>query len=186
MKRKQFAVIVFIALIGGIIGGILSNQMLSKNFAFAQDEKPFKVLKAEKFELIDTKGRNRAYLSYVDDMAVLGMGDGLHSNYLLIVQKPDSVSLSLHSSGGNSVEIQSQPDLTSIIFYDKKITQMRLAFGLDAKGDPSIRLYDDNENSRITIGNTQLTDSWTGSTIIRPEGSIIIFNKEGELTYQLP
>jgi len=120
VKTKQFAVIFFIALIGGIIGGILSNQLFSKNFAFAQDEKPQKVLRAEKFELVDDKGKIRADLFYVGDTASLRIGQ-IDEAYYLIIPKPSTV-VSFISSGNtqNGISLSSTEDGAKLFLSEKK------------------------------------------------------------------
>lgn len=55
-KRKEFTIIL-LALISGLIGGFISNQLFSTKSAFVEKEpKPHKVVIAEEFRLINEKG----------------------------------------------------------------------------------------------------------------------------------
>ncbi|MFH2218178.1 MAG: hypothetical protein ABII68_00780 [Pseudomonadota bacterium] len=63
MNRKQYALIVLIALIGGIIGGTASTQIVIGKYAFAQNNiSSQKVVKARGFEVIDKDGKILATL----------------------------------------------------------------------------------------------------------------------------
>jgi hypothetical protein len=166
VKTKQFAVIVFVALIGGIIGGIVSNQIFSENFAFAQNEKPQKVLRAEKFELVDDEGNIRAELFCVGDMASLRIGRIDEAHYL-VVQKPLAVvSLVSSENTRNRISLSSAEDGAKLVLNEQK-GGARLEANLVLNGDPSIRLRDINGRNRI-IGTTKLKDMESPPELIRP------------------
>jgi hypothetical protein len=166
MKTKQLMVIVFIALSGGIIGGLLSHQLVSTGHAIAQDEKPPKVLRAEKFELVDDKGKIRADLFYVGDMVNFRIGQ-TDEAYYLIIQKPSTV-VSFISSGNiqNGISLTSTADGVKLVLSESK-TAARLEANLVLSGDPSIRLRDINGRSRI-IGTTERKDMESSPQLIRP------------------
>jgi thioredoxin-related protein len=61
---------------------------------------------------------------------------------------------------------------------------MRL--GIDSKGEPMLRLYDDIYKPRLEIGKTELKNTKTGSTEIRSTGSIVIYDEKGKVIYSVP
>ncbi len=191
MKAKQFTIVVFVALIGGLIGGILSSQMFSGRLAFAKDDKPHKVIRAERFELVDKNGGQRALLGFNGKQTVFFMGSkGIDEYVFLINQEQGQVKLKLGKGIfflREGIEITSSGIGSKIRFNDKsKGFNFRLIGGLDADGNPSIELYDKNRTNRLAIGTTELEYLATGSTEIRSEGSIVIFGKDGKVIRQMP
>jgi len=184
MKAKQFTVVVFVALIGGLIGGILSSQMFNGRLAFAKDDKPLKVVRAEKFELVDKKGKVRAELYHVAGVTNLQVGpdDEAHIN---INQFPFMAGISLQGSTGYKINLLSAEGGAWIQIFDKK-DKRGLQAAVDILGDPSIRLQDKNGNDRLVIGTTELENLTTGSKEFRSEGSIVIFDKDGKVIRQMP
>ena len=70
MNTKQTILFGFLALLGGFIGGILSDGLPGKAVAKSDIEK---VIRAEKFELVDKDGNERSYLSISDGMTILNI-----------------------------------------------------------------------------------------------------------------
>lgn len=189
MKAKQFTVVVIVGLIGGLIGGILSSQTFTGNGAFAKDEKPLKEVRAEKFELVGITGKVRASLSTDPSgvATIFSIGQS-EKHRFYIVAKPNGIVLSLRTSDHNSVNIVSADDETRLSFNSDRSTMeaLRMSLRLDVDGKPSIKLYDSNYKTRLTLGSAELTTLETGSKEIRSEGSIVIFDKDGKVTHQLP
>jgi len=61
MRKKQYILLVALALIGGLVGGTLSNQVFLNKVVFAEKKIP-KVVEAEEFRLIDKNGKIIAHL----------------------------------------------------------------------------------------------------------------------------
>ena len=63
MNGKQTVLIVAVALVAGLVGGVVASWFLMGAPVFAQKApQPEKVLQAEKFELVDQAGKTRAGL----------------------------------------------------------------------------------------------------------------------------
>lgn len=63
MSRKQYSLIVLLALVAGFVGGVISSQIFVSRPIFPQKEpKPQKVVVAKKFRLVDERGVVRAAL----------------------------------------------------------------------------------------------------------------------------
>ncbi len=60
MNRKEFAVVLVVALVGGFLGGLCADRLLSVEPALAQQR--MKVVNSEEFLLVDKFGRTRAGL----------------------------------------------------------------------------------------------------------------------------
>lgn len=63
MGRKQYSLLVVLAMVAGFIGGVISSQIFAGQPIFTQKEpKLQKVVAAEKFRLVDHRGMVRAAL----------------------------------------------------------------------------------------------------------------------------
>lgn len=60
MTRNEFAAVLAVALVGGFLGGLLSDRILGGDPALAQQR--MKVVNSEEFLLVDKFGRTRAGL----------------------------------------------------------------------------------------------------------------------------
>jgi len=64
MTKRQYGMLVMIALVAGLIGGIGASWVLTSRLVFAQSEpQPSKVLQAERFEVVDQAGKIRGALA---------------------------------------------------------------------------------------------------------------------------
>lgn len=60
MNRTEFAAVLAVALVGGFLGGLCAERLLSADTALAQQR--MKVVNSEEFLLVDKFGRTRAGL----------------------------------------------------------------------------------------------------------------------------
>ena len=149
-----------------------------------------KVVRAQRFELVDAQGRPRA---------MLGLGpDGSPALELTDEKRQVRAALSLAPAGG-------QPTL--VLYDDNRKGRAALALtadgqpmlGLrDEKGDgravlivlpdgrPLLGLYDENGKSRAALGATDLRDTRTGTAVKRPESSLVLFDPEGKIMWSAP
>lgn len=170
------------------------------------------VVRARKFEMVDTAGKVRArledfsgpQLALSDDKGqlrvTLGSGPGgsvaLH---LRDEQGQGRVVLSFISglSGGPSLSLRDsegkeqaglytfsrgQPSL----FMQDGAGKWRAALGLDGGGRPSLTLSDAAGNPRAVLGVTSTVTIKTGQTTTRPESSLVLFDKDGKVMWQAP
>ncbi len=185
----QFTAILLVALIGGLIGGVLSSQMFSGRVAFATSDTHLKEVWAEGFVLVDKSGMPRAALSSDDKgVSTFKMGFG-KSAYLNIEQSANFANISVGSNGKQTVYVGFNKvfNEAGITFTPAGIgSPVRLHIGSDNEGSPFIQLRDKNNNSRLSIGKTELEDITSGSIETRSEGSIVIFNKHRKVVRTLP
>ena len=63
MNKKQYSLMLVLALVAGLVGGVVSSQFLMGQPAFAEKKaKPQKAIEAEEFRLVDKNGKTRAFL----------------------------------------------------------------------------------------------------------------------------
>ena len=68
MNRKQYGLMVIVALIGGLMGGLISSHFLPISSVLAEKKsEPAKVIEANEFRLIDKYGNHIASLKAEDD-----------------------------------------------------------------------------------------------------------------------
>ena len=121
MKKKRYFLIIIFTLIGGMIGGIISNQFIIGSPAFAEKSSlnRLKYIGAEKFVVTDKNGDIRAVLGLVEEAPALmmfGKNDSL-PRIIIFDSKMCRAELSLGPNG--------EP---SLYLYDEKGT-MRTALG---------------------------------------------------------
>ena len=75
MKGQRFVLIIIITLIGGMIGGIISNRFIIDSPAFAEKSalNQLKLIGAEKFVVTDKDGDIRAVFGLVEEAPTLMM-----------------------------------------------------------------------------------------------------------------
>ena len=65
MNKKQYSLMLVLALVAGLVGGVVSSQFLMGQPAFAEKKSnPVKVVESEEFRLVDKDGRTRAFLGF--------------------------------------------------------------------------------------------------------------------------
>lgn len=57
MNKTNFCLCLVIALLGGLIGGFLSERVFNNSIAFAKDNKSQKVIEANEFRIVDKNGK---------------------------------------------------------------------------------------------------------------------------------
>ena len=194
MNTKQTILFGIFALLGGIIGGILSDGLPRVAVAKSDVEK---VIRAEKFELVDTNGNVRAFLvhEYGDTNFVIGR-KGIDS-YLSLHQNPQNVSLWLNHKNSNGVVAFANESRVQLGLFGKYISQNpkpdqiqfippTVEIEILSDGNPTLQIRDVNRKLRLALGKTELKNKKTGSTENRSTGSIVVFDEEGNVVYSVP
>ena len=129
MAKKQISLIAALALVGGLIGGVVSSQFLMGKPAFAK-KKSQKVVEAEEFRLVDENGKLRAKLA--QNPKLVGFG---------LVDKKRNLRLVL-----NAVESGS----THLKMYDPGMKE-RVSVMLTEDGMPLLDLRDRNGKAGLSL-----------------------------------
>ena len=121
MKGKRYFLIIIFTLVGGMIGGIISNRFIIGSPAFAEksSRNRLKSIGAEKFVVTDKDGDIRAVFGLVEEAPTLMMfgRDGSLPRFLIFDDKRCRAELYLGANGEPSLNL-----------YDEKGT-MRAALG---------------------------------------------------------
>ncbi len=121
MKGKRYFLIIIFTLVGGMIGGIISNRFIIGSPAFAEksSRNRLKSIGAEKFVVTDKDGDIRAVFGLVEEAPTLMMfgRDGSLPRFLIFDDKRCRAELYLGANGEPSLNL-----------YDEKGT-MRTALG---------------------------------------------------------
>jgi len=123
------------------------------------------VVRAQKFELVDAKGKLRGVLSVLSD---------------------GSPQLALFDAKGRPRAglVVLSDRLPALLLGDEKGYRARLM--LDADGSPGLVLSDEQGNTRAVVGVTNLETARTGATQKTAESSLMLFDKEGKVLWQEP
>ncbi len=119
-------------LVAGAVGAVLTN-LLGGVGVFAQKRPPHrKLLRAERFELVDQSGKSHAALSFdLEGRASLALFSKTGSSVVtLMVGEEGEPSLDLYDQGGKA----------------------RVALSLLASGEPSLNLHDEEGKRRAALG----------------------------------
>jgi len=158
MNKKQYGLIVMLALVGGFIGGVISGQLFVGKTVFAQNEpSPQKLLVANEFRLIDKEGNTLAVLGQEEFdkrlIPVLRFGDKQNpphsymSKYGLSCRSKDWRCNFLHSG------FQLYENRENLTFADALLSiepPLSSLHGLGYKY-PSIELRDNQRNTRLRL-----------------------------------
>jgi len=203
MNRKQFIFTLLLALLSGLIGGVLSIWFLMPPSVLAQGE-PQKVITAEEFRLVDQQGLTKMELRTILGSAKLVLyGENpemrmvddtgamrVRFNPLLLIMSAYnnefgidlrgllSPVLTLRSVGGSSTMVL-RSNIFSLIGEKGRIQ-------IDSLAGPSVSLSDVNDRLRARIGEIELKHPRTGSTEIRAPSSLVLFDEEGNVVWSAP
>lgn len=72
MNRKEYVLMLTLAVLAGLVGGVVSSRFFMGEPVFAQKTPQHpKVISAEEFRLVDKDGKERAKLGLVDEYPVI-------------------------------------------------------------------------------------------------------------------
>jgi hypothetical protein len=121
MNRKQYSQIVILALIAGLVGGVVSNQFLmGEPYLAEKNGLQEKVIRAERFELVDNNGTLRGILGIIgyDPSLMLVDKDGCFR--CVLTAAPDGASLFLRGKDcKDQITLSGRID-PALRFYDEK------------------------------------------------------------------
>lgn len=164
MRKKQFAVLVALALIAGLAGGFLSDQFLAGPASYAQETSEnqvvppqMKMLEAGTIQVLDASGKPRIKL--VGDDTLKG---GL--SHLTLYDKYDRPKLALEvdnegqpsiavfdKTGGKRITLELTEDEVPIISMFHADGKQRSALWLGDNGHPILSFMDSNGAPRAIL-----------------------------------
>jgi len=175
MSKKQYSLMLVLALVAGLVGGVVSSQFLVGQTVWAEKKaKPQKVIEAQKFVLRNAKGNIRA------ELAIHTLG----------VKNYEGVGLYLYDKkGGTRVELKLVDELPMLGFFDPTAEigfKNRVYLFVRPNSMPTLILRDESSNNRTILGYTEVKDAVTGVVEKRPPSSLVLFNEKGNAIWQAP
>ena len=141
MTRKQFALILLFAVLGGALGGGVVARLRMARPAFAQAAAdPLQVVRAQRFEVVDEEGKRRGRFDSLPNGAVRLVfydNDGKVRTGLLVA-----------TNGAPGLQFWDQNNKPVSVFSDSVTLldpdgQPRARMSVSAHGNPAITLYDE-------------------------------------------
>src|SRR5712692_3127384 len=188
MSKKQYGLVLVVAMVAGLVGGVVSSWFLGGTPVFAlKAPQPAKILQAERFQVVDRNGNIRAELGMMLDGTVsllLADRTGKSSIHLFVLPNGDS-SLALHDQAEKVRAILALADGEPGLSLFDKDDKIRTTLSLN-NGDPALELFDKNRIPRAVLGSTDLDVTRTGSTEKRAVSSLVLSDKDRKVLWAAP
>ena len=178
MNKRDYLLVVVIALAAGIAGGMVTHRFLVPS---AREDKELKnIVVAHEFHLVDEEGRDRWVLNlskhgeptvtFVNQNGWAPMAIGINKEGLPFF----NMVLEPHSKGG-----------PSLILMDSQMKR-RALLGLNKEGEPHLSLLDETGQKRLALGSAEFTNPLTGLLEKRACSSIVLFDEDGKVLWSAP
>ena len=165
MNKKQYALMLVLALIAGLVGGVVSSQFLIGKSAFAEKKVESKrIIEAEEFRLVDDKGN---LLARLDD------GDFGYGGNLAVYHK-EFKRFPIVEIGVSGILCSDYAGKTHAALSTNGLA-FKKPHGISAElllnPQPFLKLFDENGNPRLLLGATELQVDLTEEIRKRPISS---------------
>ena len=147
MDKKQYAVVLTLAVVAGLLGGVVSSFLFVGTPVFAQKTDVAEVIRAERFEVVDENGMLRALLSLgTDGEPGLRLYDknGQHRAALSLLNNGEP-RLGLYDKDGSRAVLGVVDGEPRLWFFDQN-GKYRAALVLNADEEPRLSFIDKNGN----------------------------------------
>jgi hypothetical protein len=187
MKKNRVWGLMLMAVVSGLIGGMISSYLARSEPAIARESHPEKIYEAEAFVLLDKEGKARARLFVkVDGQPMLAFyGKNGRTNIALTLTPEGSPgAVLMDQEGGLRAELGLEPDGSpNLVFWDQK-DKTRTKLGLMGNGESALVFYGKKLKDTPTVWLTSLM----GLMMMDNDGSPrahIVLNAEGEPSISL-
>jgi hypothetical protein len=171
---------VFRCLVAAVALGVVALALMGQG-----PLKGSRVLDTDRLVIRDRIGRIRAILEVdTTDIAQFTLLDGSGKNTArLWVSNEGTTGLTLDERGGSRQGALALGEMTARVL---RLGHVGRGFvSVDAGTfDPNVRVV--GERSEAVLGRTELTRTHTGGIEIRPAASLILFDKDGKVTWSAP
>jgi len=203
VTKKQYSLMLMLALVAGLVGGVVSSKFLMGQPVFAESAKPQKIIVAEKFVLVDKQGNKR------DEMGVKQkLLDKTKTEAYLELRAPDGNEEAELTSSGLSLcsgewtgrwfgKSRRRPCSANIVILDSAGGGFLHMAGLEddaspwimleggRHGEPMLRLTQ-GEKTRAVLGSSEITVTRTGERRRLSPSSLVLFAEDGKVIWQAP
>jgi hypothetical protein len=154
MKDRKYWLYSILALVGGFFGGALSGHLFPPRDAEAAAAAA-RVLRAEKFVLVDRDGRQRGEFRVgADGGSAIGFYDQNGAKRVVLGETPKGRNgLAIYSSSGRQIAgfTVAEDNQSSVTLYDAANGRARVGLGVAANGEPALVLFDQNGRDRAEL-----------------------------------
>jgi len=200
MSKKQHISLVVLALVAGLVGGMVSSWFFTNQPIFAKEVTSkseeifpeFRVIMAKEIMLLglDRKPRIRLMVDQNGEPGLhfyneegtyrAGFSVGAGTPALTMYDK-NGLRLQIGLMSLRSIGVE----WPTILLMDKKGVE-RAILALDSIGSPHLQLKDDKGNTRAVLGCTFIKHTQTAIGGKRPPSSLILFDETGEVVWKAP
>ena len=200
MSKKQHISLVVLALVAGLVGGMVSSWFFTNQPIFAKEVTSkseeifpeFRVIMAKEIMLLglDRKPRIRLMVDQNGEPGLhfyneegtyrAGFSVGAGTPALTMYDK-NGLRLQIGLMSLRSIGVE----WPTILLMDKKGVE-RAILALDIEGEPHLALKNAKGNNRVVLGFADLKHTQTGVIDKRPLSSLLLFNEKGNVIWQAP
>lgn len=207
MSDRRWFITTILCILASFLGGIFSNQLFQTNSAFANKSKNLKIIEANEFRVVDTKGvvkatfgmRESTSNQFVPSLRLLTKAYGSDSGILIEASEYSStvnmygenaeISMDVFSlpngEGTSSIKVESRPTLDLFAKKPKEKDSSRVEIKSGVGFPTKIEFFDKDNNHRAILGHVTLEERDTGVTKEYPT-SLVFFDKKGITTWKAP
>jgi hypothetical protein len=208
MKKRDYAIMLTIAMFFGWVGGSMMSWVSNSQLVFAQKKAGHeKVIMAEEFRLVDKDGAQLATL-HVDQTGQpnLVINDNAHTPRLMMAFGSEGgLNFGLNDKKGKKTVFMEVDDkgaatlgmgIPNIRFsvsadgrpllYLSDGTRPRAVLGLWPDGDPYLTLSGKDGNRRAVLGRIEPESSQVAIIDKRPISSLVLYGEDGMVIWNTP
>jgi hypothetical protein len=153
MKDRTHWLYAILALVCGVFGGALSGHLFPREAEAAAHAA--RVLKAEKFVLVDREGNERGVIQVgAENGAAIGFYDQNLRKRIILGETPNGRGgLAIYGNNGREMAgiTVAADNQSSITLYDPANGRARVGLGVAASGEPALVLFDKNGRDRAEM-----------------------------------
>ena len=153
MKDRKQWLYAILALVGGVFGGALSGHIFPREAEAAAGAA--RVLKAEKFVLVDRDGKERGVIQVdAENGAGIGFYDHDGNKRVILGAAPNGRNgLAIYGRNGREMAgfTVTEDNQSSVTLYDPANGRARVGLGVAASGEPALVLFDKNGRDRAEM-----------------------------------
>jgi len=191
MSKKIYSLIIFLALSGGLAGGILAGHLFTTPPVMASKTwEPQKIVAAEEFRLIDQEGRILStWGMYAGGPGIVLFSKNGQFRAVFSLTSPEEgpVLTFADKDGVHRATVGLGAKRQPYLALRDQAGKERISLSLNDKGDPYLVLYDQGENERAVLGTLDLTKiKRTGIIEKGTISSFVLRGKDGEVNWKAP
>jgi hypothetical protein len=153
MKDRKYWLYAILALVGGVFGGALSGHLFPGDAEAAA--RAARVLKAEKFVLVDHDGNQRGVIQVdAENGAAIGFYDQNGNKRVILGETPHGRNgLAIYGTNGRQMAgfTVAGDNQSSVTLYDPANGRARVGLGVAATGEPALVLFDQKGRDRAEM-----------------------------------